>query len=144
MQPPPALSLVCHDGGAWRMAVAALHGLAAAAVLAWLAGPLSALAALPLTWFVWRYTPERRPLLSWDGQGWRLDGRAGRAGIALDLGPWLLLRFDADDDDGRARRRSWFPLSPAAGAWPAVCAALVATAATREAPDPARVGAVVA
>lgn len=125
MRSIPAVSLVCRDAGAWRAAVAALHGLAAAAMLAWLAGPAWVPLGAAALWLAWRHAPVSAPLLAWDGQGWWLDGAPGRPRIALDLGVWMLLRFDADADAGR---RHWLPVSTAAGHWTAWRAALVASA----------------
>ena len=44
--------------------------------------------------------------LAWDGRAWSLDGRAGSVDVMLDLGPWMLLRFDA----GRGATSRWLPL----------------------------------
>jgi hypothetical protein len=146
MPSSPAVSLACRDGGAWRAAWAALHGLAAASLAAWLVHPAGALLGLPVMALAWWWMPPSGPhRLAWDGQAWRLDGCAGQARIALDLGVWMLLDFRADQpadgagndvvhDAGHdaapgARRNAWLPLSPAAGAWAPLRAALYAAAA---------------
>ncbi len=72
-------------------------------------------------------------LLRWDGQDWRLAvaGRpeepaaVGQVAVALDLGDWMLLRFESMPRSMPAVRR-WLPLSrPAIGSsWHALrCAA---------------------
>lgn len=137
MRGPAPLSLQAPaDGGAWRRAWLALHLSAAAALLAWAPGAISAWAALGLlalglrSWR--RMAPAAGPALAWDGQAWRVGERAVQVRLALDLGGWMLLRLDGED-----RARDWLPLSPArAGAlWPALRAALYATALPRpEAP----------
>jgi hypothetical protein len=128
----PAAALACRDGGAWRAARALLHGLAVAVPaaawlhpgLAWVGLPLAA-----LSW--WRMAPPAPPLLAWDGQTWRLDGRPGRVSVALDLGGWMLLHFVPDPDPaapGERRHDVWLPLSDAAGGWAPLRVALFASA----------------
>jgi len=132
MRSTPAVSLACRDGGAWRALVIVLHGLAAAAVLAWLVGPAWALLSLPavlLLLRVRRPAGPAAPVLAWDGQAWLLDGVPGHPTLVLDLGMWLLLRFDAEGGS-----RLWLPVSPAAGGWSAWRAALVASAGPPAAP----------
>jgi hypothetical protein len=134
----PAVSLACRDGGGWRVALAALHGLALASLGAWLVHPALALAGLPVALLFWqRSPPTDPPLLAWDGHTWRLDGRAGQARVALDLGGWMLLHFRADrladgvrgdGADGSRPREAWLPLSPEAGPWVPLRATLYATA----------------
>jgi hypothetical protein len=137
MPSSPAVSLACRDGGAWRAACAVLHGLAVAALVAWLVHPALALLGLPVAALaVRRAPPSDPPWLAWDGQTWQLDGRAGRVRIALDLGGWMLLHFWADQRadaalqgaTGAAPGDAWLPLSPAAGAWAPMRAALYAAA----------------
>ena len=137
MPSSPAVSLACRDGGAWRAAWAVLHGLAVASLAAWLVHPAGALLWLPVMALAWWWMPPSGPLrLAWDGQAWQLDGRAGRVRVALDLGGWMLLHFRADQradaavqgDAGGAARDGWLPLSPAAGAWAPMRAALYAAA----------------
>ena len=138
MPSSPAVSLACRDGGAWRGGLALLHGLAAASLAAWLVHPALALLGLPVAALAWRRAaPSEPPRLAWDGQAWQLHGRAGRVRIALDLGGWMLLHFRADQNAGAAvpaaasgaARDAWLPLSPAAGAWAPMRAALYAAAA---------------
>ncbi len=124
MHGPAPVSLdAAGDGGAWRWAVAGLHGLAAAALLAWRPTPWTALAALLLILLalrIWRQTPVAQRL-AWDGQAWQLDGRPVRPTVTLDLGGWMLLQLR-----GAGFVSSWLPLSPAraGGDWPALRAAL--------------------
>jgi hypothetical protein len=120
MQAPAALSRDGCDGGAWRTAVALLHGLAAAAVLAWALAPMWAVLGLLVAGLVWRVAATPSPRLVWDGRAWQLDGAEAQPAIALDLGGWILIRVHA------AGRRHWLPLSPAAdpAGWVALRAAL--------------------
>ena len=113
--------------GAWRLVVMALACCACLAVLFWfLRQPLSqqggiaaaagvaAAAALGLGASLgWVEAVSLR----WDGRAWHVDpadsagqeGTAGTLSVALDLGVWMLLRFQAD-----ASRRwsgvTWLPV----------------------------------
>ena len=146
MQPAPAVSFDCDDGGAWRAAVAVLYGLSAAAMLRWALGwlgppglsaagsaalaALAVVAGLGVAAVTWRRAaaaagPGVR--LAWDGQCWQLHdvaaaARPGRVVVALDLGAWMLLRFEPRPR-GAAR---WLAVAGAAG--PAARAALHAGA----------------
>lgn len=59
--------------------------------------------------------------LRWDGASWQWRGSDGQAHVAIDLGRWMLLRFEPSDG---ARR--WLAASRAQmiGSWPALRAAL--------------------
>lgn len=104
---------------AWRWAVVALMGLVMVTLLAWLIGQpedlhwgvaaglgLVALIALSLGGSL-----LRNPAISlrWDGQAW-YAGPAASAGqeasgaltVSVDLGPWMLLRFQTDGVDPQA------------------------------------------
>jgi hypothetical protein len=150
-------------GKAWLRALAAL-GLAALAssiawavqhplMLAWLA-PLATLAGvLALGRKAWHRAPLR---LAWDGEQWWLGpvagaadaSRAARPGqvvVAMDLGAWLLLRFEAAD---APRQRRWLPLQqgPDGGLDPAAwhrlrCTVHLARTASADAPRSADRGA---
>jgi hypothetical protein len=113
------------DGGAWRWAVAGLHGAAAAVLLAWRVDLWTLLAAVGLmTAGAAALRVRAGARLAWDGQAWALDGRPVSAAIALDLDGWMLLQLREE-----AGRRHWLPLSPAraGAAWPALRAALYGT-----------------
>ena len=47
--------------------------------------------------------------LRWDGRAWQLDAAAGELSVAIDLGPWMLLRFKPE----RRARASWLPVQRA-------------------------------
>lgn len=89
--------------GVWAWQLATIGAGAIAVAVGLLAGALLAQ--------VWR-TPRRR--LRWDGQIWWLaspasaDARRGQLAVALDLGVWLLLRFERDA--GPRPRRAWLAL----------------------------------
>lgn len=117
--PAPTSLAFGGDRGAWRIAVAALHALAAAALLAWRPGGATALAAVVIAaagLWSWR-TAAALPRLAWDGACWRLDRRPVDAEVLLDLGGWMLLTLRAGPG-----RRVALPVSAAAtgAAWPAL------------------------
>jgi len=116
MRASPACQVELQRFGAWRAALTLLFGAGAMSVVAWLAIRSEAppwllvvaatamvlilgAVALPL----WRIHPSR---LRWDGQIWQLDGAPGRLDAALDLGPWMLLRFIAEEADAP----TWLPV----------------------------------
>ena len=127
--------------GAWRWAVLALSVLVAMLAVAWVAAsgsparswpwPVS-VAGLALlgAWLV-AVQPRLRPVtLAWDGQGWQLAAATGQAhtaavagdlSVAIDLGAWMLLRFDPAGPSA-GRRPRWIPAQRAghAGQWHAL------------------------
>jgi hypothetical protein len=134
------IDLACRDGGAWRRSLAILHGLAAAALVAWLlpAGPaatgvLAAAAGLLAAAAAGRRgSGPAAPRLGFDGRAWRVDGQpASPPRIVLDLGGWMLLHLG---------RRCWAPVSVAgAGApWPALRAALYSSPPPLDRPEAGR------
>lgn len=166
MHAAAAWAVTVTTGRAWLRALAVL-GLAALAssvawaaqhplVLAWLV-PLATLAgALALG----RQARRRVPLrLAWDGEQWWLGpvsgtadpSRAARPGqvvVAMDLGAWLLLRFEAPAAPDAPRQRRWLPLQlgPDGGldpdAWHRLrCTVHLARAASADAPRSADRGA---
>jgi hypothetical protein len=150
MRAAPALQLTLERFSAWRMSVALLCAAATAAMAAWLgAGPWTAVAAtlaagasLPLT----QRAPRR---LSWDGVRWRLGAVAtpvdelpsGTLSVMIDLGAFLLLRFEADE----MRALQWLPVqrNGLEASWHALRCALyssrpaAASASPDDAPPPA-------
>jgi hypothetical protein len=101
--------------GAWRWAVGLLSAFVVLVVVAWL---LLAELALPpvivwpvalggLAFVVWLVAVQARlapQSLRWDAQRWHLGPAAsvghepwvGELRVAIDLGPWMLLRFTPD------------------------------------------------
>ena len=61
--------------------------------------------------------------LNWNGAEWQWKGSSGQAHVALDLGKWMLLRFDPVHG-----KRCWIAASRRSsnGPWPALRAALYA------------------
>lgn len=128
MRAAPALTVVCTGGWPWRWLRAVLPALATAALLVWglqhaewpvYPAIFAALAVAGLAW--WRAAP--RPCqLRWDGQVWSADDTRGRLQLMLDLGPALLLSFQAEE----RRRPRWVAVTvtEAAGAWHALRAAV--------------------
>jgi hypothetical protein len=100
--------------GAWRWAVLVLSLLVALAVGTWLVtqqaterGAWLPSAALVVAVSIWLLAvqPRGAPLsLRWDAQRWHLGPAAsvghepwvGELRVAIDLGPWMLLRFEPD------------------------------------------------
>jgi hypothetical protein len=140
----PPLACDSALSGAWRLASAVLAGLATGVLLGWgvsLAGwpvmPAAIgclVASLAVLAFAWRRLPVHPRRLFLSGDGWRVRSSsasggsvggsapiAGRPVIALDLGAWMLVRFDTTPS-----RRLWLPLSASTdpGRWSALRAAL--------------------
>jgi len=128
MRASPAFRIRIRRQGLWRVAVGALLVATVSVQIAWLVARLAdASLAETLAWTVMdaalvaaaagALRVEAADLL-WDTHRWRLapagaEGEAavaGRLTIALDLGAWMLLRFDADEDAGAPRRRRWLPV----------------------------------
>jgi hypothetical protein len=114
MRAAPAVSVQCSGGNGWRLMQALVPALAVGAILAWALGwaqrPVApALCAIPvvaaLAW--WRARPLIKHL-SWDGQSWRLEGAEGEVQVMIDLGGWMLLRFDSG---APILRRQWVAVS---------------------------------
>lgn len=124
MHAPPPFQITVYRFGAWRVACATLvaisWGLTAAWAFSawhthpeWLAVALLVLAVATggLSLQAWRLAPTS---LRWDGQLWHIGPQdttgqepiAGRVGVAVDLGAWMLLRFMAEG----AWRGRWLPV----------------------------------
>ena len=124
MRAAPAFQLTIDRFGAWRTALAVPWLAAACALGAWLlAGewtlPRTAacvMGLLPLAAYPWlaRVPPMS---LRWDTETWRLgpvvlrgeEPWPGRLAVAIDLGPWMLLKFAHHVTDRRARI-TWLPV----------------------------------
>jgi hypothetical protein len=129
MNHPPPVSVRCGGSRAWTWAVAGLAALTGGALGAWLAAwggvPQAALlsmalaaAAAGLACRPWVRPPGA--LLAWDGGQWRVDGVPASLQVALDLGPWMLLRLRPEPDTvPRVRPSRWLPVaaSEAGPAW---------------------------
>jgi len=152
MHASPAFHVIVRRYGAWRGLVIALVAMMAAVLLAWLASrdeftPLLlqlAVGALGLGLMAAAVRLVRREPMSlrWDTQRWHLGQAStagdepwtGRLAVALDLGGWMLLRFDVDASSS-GRRIHWLPIQRRGleGQWHALrCAVYCAR------PDPAR------
>lgn len=122
MHPAPAVTVLCGDGGAWRILRIGLVALTAATLTLWalawtgwagapaaLGAALLAVVAAGVGWWRGRQAPAH---LCWDQQRWTLrvepqaDAVPGQVTVAIDLGHWLLLRFNPGT--GAA---VWLPLS---------------------------------
>lgn len=127
MRPAPACQVSLQRFGVWRAAVLSLSALGIASIAGWmftrdrpvdtlliLAAALSAscIAALGAS-LVHRL---RATHLRWDGLAWHLGpisdaATPGELQVAIDLGPWMLLRFSASLPDSCARARTlWLPV----------------------------------
>lgn len=140
MRAAPAVLVVAADGSGWRAARRSLYALTAMAAAAWsarrlggTAGPAAAAAAaagLITAVLHARCAPAAPPRrLRWDGAQWALaaaegEFAAGSIRPALDLGIWLLLRFDP----AAGGAAQWLPVDRALqpAAWPALRAAVFA------------------
>ena len=125
MRASPAFQITLERFGAWRTALIALTALAAAALAAWWVADTDArsqlvaaslglvsVGALCACAASWRCETMR---LRWDGQFWYLasplghaEVQARRLDVALDLGAWMLLRFE-HDLASPMRRVTWVP-----------------------------------
>jgi len=116
MRASPAVQISLQRFGAWRAAMLVLAAAGLATMAAWLLGralPVSSAltmlvaAAMVLTFALavslWRVRPQR---LHWNGQAWHVDEVPGELLVAIDLGPWMLLRFLPDGQ----RRVRWLPV----------------------------------
>ena len=79
-----------------------------------------------VVWLSWKSGSASERTLRWDGQDWvlrrshgNLPDERGDAALMLDLGPWMLVRFQPRAGSGSA---TWLPLT--AGLDPALWAAL--------------------
>jgi hypothetical protein len=127
--PPVRVSLGRSVG--WVAFVAACAGIATANLAAWVLlrneAPVAIALVLGLVaaaFAAWRMQCSHRPAdLVWSGSQWQWQGLAGDVQVALDLGPWMLLRFQP-----LVGRRCWIAASraSAAGPWAALRAALYA------------------
>jgi hypothetical protein len=107
MRSAPPVSVQCTGGVAWRWLQTALAALAAGVfahwvlmhlpwpvwVRAWLVFDLTCLAA----WWGWQQARQAPTVLAFDGAQWMADGAAGTPSVMMDLGPWLLLRWRAQE-----------------------------------------------
>jgi len=130
MRAAPAVVVELRCPPAWRWtqvlltAAAALAATAAVLLHAGLSGPLLgaclALAAAAAGVAGWHGASAQAGRLRWDGGRWwfqpagHADERAGRLHAAIDLGFWMLLRFDADHATGPAAGRAWLVFDRAA------------------------------
>ena len=130
MRTAPALQVSLTRFGIWRAAVSVLTLLGTLAVTGWLTGQeglgaaakgaaMAVVAALliglglPLM-----RLPARQ--LTWDGQSWTLGDMAaggtepvaGDISVAIDLGPWMLLRFrpTASSAWWQSMQSTWLPV----------------------------------
>ena len=115
MRASPAVQISLQRFGAWRVAVVLLAAAGMATMAAWLLGremPVSSAlmmlvaVAMVLTFALavslWRVPPQR---LHWNGQAWHVDEMPGELLVAIDLGPWMLLRFAP----GGSAQAVWLP-----------------------------------
>jgi len=125
MRAAPALQVTVTRRGAWRWVVVALAATSFSALAAWIGSRLvenslampvgicmaSALAAV----MAWRALKPAPLGLRFDGQCWHLlasapfdeSGRPGDVTVVMDLGLWMLLRFDAHAGEMHERCRRW-------------------------------------
>jgi hypothetical protein len=136
MRAPPPVSIDLTGSRLEHALHVLLPALAAAALAAWATawmhdagdGPAlavaAAVAAAVVGGLAFRMHRPVRGRLAWDGQVWTLAGQAGSLQLLIDAGPWLAIRFRPQGAPRHAAR--WFivPRRDAAGAWPALRAAV--------------------
>jgi hypothetical protein len=125
MRAAPACQVSLRRFGAWQAALWLLAGLGVATVAAWLLtrevptlSPSSlavASAALVLAALGASLARTRAVVLRWSGRDWQLgpasgDPQSGELDVAIDLGPWMLLRFTPTEPLRRRPRTIWLPI----------------------------------
>jgi hypothetical protein len=126
MRASPAFQVVLDRFGVWQVAVLASALAGGVVMLAWLASSLpsvsvasrcaAAVAALALLVLGARAARVAPVSLRWDGQHWHLgppesaghEPASGALHVALDFGPWMLLRFAPAESTWRTRA-TWLP-----------------------------------
>ena len=126
MRASPAFQLVLDRFGVWRACVLVVALIGAGVMAAWLVSqppsmPSVVRAGLVIAAFALLFlgaSAARVPPVSvrWDGQRWHLgppdsaghEPDSGDMRVVLDLGPWMLLRFEPAESTWRARA-SWLP-----------------------------------
>jgi hypothetical protein len=149
MRHAPAVSVRGTGGAVWRGVRVTLPAAAAGVFSAWvllhlqsaLVGWAAALAAALVVVWAWHATRATAQVLSWDGQVWRwgTEGPAGRVDVMMDLGVWVLLRFN---QTAPAPVQRWLAVAEheAGVAWHALRAALYARQPRAVEPAPGQGG----
>ena len=124
MRAAPAFQVSLQRFGVWRGAVLSLVALGVTVMAAWLVTRESPPVSLTFVLVVVVLTLlaalgaalAKTPAvdLRWDGRAWYLgapssDAISGELSVAIDLGPWMLLRFSPALPDARARV-VWLPV----------------------------------
>ncbi|MEO7337237.1 MAG: hypothetical protein ABIV63_11705 [Caldimonas sp.] len=122
MRAAPPIQVTPQRFGVWRGAVTLLAIAGAAAIALWTASHARPVDAVTWTIAVLAWagiavaagSALRVPplCLSWDGRAWHLgpidaEPQPGKLRVALDLGAWMLLRFESITP---RRRTTWLPL----------------------------------
>jgi hypothetical protein len=126
MRASPAFQVVLDRFGVWRTAVLVLVLAGGIVMGAWLASSqpsvpvagrcTAAVAALALLMLGARAARVAPVSLRWDGQLWHIgppesaghEPASGALHVALDVGPWMLLRFEPAESTWRSRA-TWLP-----------------------------------
>jgi hypothetical protein len=123
MRAAPAFQISLDRFGVWRAGIFCLTSLGILSMALWLAGRervlwidgLTLVAAIPLLFLARSLARVPAVDLRWDGQVWGLRAqgqpvdleKAGHLQVVIDLGPWMLLRFIADEP---RMRPTWLPV----------------------------------
>ena len=127
MRASPAFQISLHRFGVWRSAVLVLAAIGMSAIAAWLISrepPIDiavlglAVSSLVLVWLAASLASVPAVSLRWDGQLWHLGAPgalpdaavSGDLHVAIDLGPWMLLRFRPTSALERRARPTWLPV----------------------------------
>ena len=116
MRASPAVEVTLTRFGAWQAGMGVLAFASASCVLAWWAtqhrlppvgaGMAAAAVLCALGWLLLPLVRVPHARLRWDGRGWQLrptesaagsasaEAVAGELAVAMDLGAWMLLRFE--------------------------------------------------
>ena len=117
MRAAPPVQMICQAGGVGPLATGLLHVLTLSGLVAWMLLPgepsraMRTCVAVPfavLAVALHVVAGRRRSgaaTLAWDGAAWRCGDQLVRVSVQLDLGPWLLLRWQGDGS-----RASWLGL----------------------------------
>ena len=126
MRASPAFQVVLDRFGVWQAAVLAAALAGGLVMLAWMGSEQPSVsvasrwmaASVALVLLVLGTAAARvRPVsLRWDGQQWHLgppesaghEPVNGKVHVAIDLGPWMLLRFEPAESTRRSRS-TWLP-----------------------------------
>jgi hypothetical protein len=103
MRSAPPVSVQCTGGRLWRVVQTLLPALAAAALVAWVAGHAAwpvdktswaaLLFSLCVASLAWRVAVPTQTTLAWRHPAWTANGSVVQVTVTMDLATWVLLRL---------------------------------------------------